>query len=136
MSKDLYSNVLVKQSLVPAVRTATATGSGVDRNEDGLGYQAALVVVACGTITDGTHTIEVQDSDDNSTFAAVADAYLQGSEPAIVGADDNKVFEIGYLGLKRYLRVVSTVSGSPSTGGAIGAMVVLGSPAVAPVVRN
>lgn len=138
MSKDLYNNLLVKQTIVPAVRTATATGTGtgVDRKEDGCDYQSALVVVVTGTITDGTHTVEVQDSDDNTTFTAVADAYLQGAEPAIVAADDNKVFEVGYIGLRRYLRVVVTVSGSPATGGAIGAAVVLGDPAVAPVVRN
>lgn len=136
MSKDLYNNLLVKQTIVPAVRTTTATGTNVDRKEDGSDFQAALIVVATGTITDGTHTIEVQDSADGTTFAPVADDYLQGVEPAIVAADDNKVFELGYLGLKRYLRVVVTVSGSPATGGAIGAAVVLGMPAVAPVIRN
>lgn len=136
MSKDLYNNVLWKQSIIPAVRTTTATGTGVDRNEDGCGYQAALVLISAGTVTDGTHTVEVQDSDDNSTFAAVADGFLQGSEPAIVAADDNKDWAIGYTGLKRYVRVVVTVTGSPSTGAALGAGVLLGSPAVAPVVRN
>nr|WP_062336179.1 hypothetical protein [Herbidospora sakaeratensis] len=136
MSRDAYNNLLVKQTLIPAVRNASANGTAVDRNEDGCGFQSALVVVNAGTVTDGTHTIEVQDSDDGTNFTAVADAYLQGAEPAIVAADDNKVFEIGYLGLRRYLRVVLTVSGSPATGAALGAFVVLAEPSVAPVVRN
>lgn len=133
--KDSYSNVLVKATLVPAARTATATGTGVDRNEDGSMYQDALVVVTAGVITDGTHTIEVQDSDDNTTFAAVADAYLVGTEPAIAAADDNKLYEIRYTGRKRYLRVVSTVAGA-TTGGVAGALIILSDPRVAPVVRN
>lgn len=133
--KDIYSNVLTKQTLVPAARTATATGTAVDRNEDGSMFQDALVVVAAGVITDGTHTIEVQDSDDNVTFAAVADEFLQGAEPAIAAANDNGTYELGYLGRKRYLRVVSTVAGA-TTGGVYGAAVILSDPRIAPVVRN
>lgn len=133
-TKDLYNNTLIRQSLVPSARTASANGTGVDRNGSGAMYQSALIVVTTGTITDGTHTIEVQDSDDNSTFAPVADSYLQGSEPAIGGPDDNVVFHIGYLGRKRYLRVITTVSGA-TTGGVYGAVVVLGDPRVMPAVR-
>ncbi|MFF1960998.1 hypothetical protein ACFVWX_28990 [Streptomyces sp. NPDC058220] len=133
--KDAYSNCLTKATLVPAVRTATATGTGVDRNEDGRMFQDALVVVTTGVVTDGTHTIEVQDSDDNSAYTAVASEFLQGTEPAIVAADDNATFELGYLGRRRYLRVVSTVVGATS-GGALAALVVLSDPRVAPVVRN
>ncbi|MFD3483786.1 hypothetical protein [Streptomyces sp. NPDC058665] len=132
---DIYSNCLVKASLVPAVRTATATGTAVDRNEDGSMYQDALIVVSTGVITDGTHTIEVQDSADNSSYAAVASEFLQGTEPAIVAANDNTTYELGYLGRKRYLRVVSTVAGA-TDGGALAALVVLSGPRVAPVVRN
>ncbi|MFI6296714.1 hypothetical protein ACIBEJ_34350 [Nonomuraea sp. NPDC050790] len=134
--KDLYNNVLLKQSLLPATRTnGTVNGTAVDRKEDGNDYQAVLVLVTAGTITDGTHTIEVQDGDDGTNFTAVADAFLQGAEPAIVAADDNKDYAIGYTGLKRYVRVSVTTAGATS-GGTFGAVVLLGSPAVAPVVRN
>lgn len=120
-SRDIYSRVDEALSLVPAARTATANGTGVDT----AGYESAMVVVSTGTITDGTHTIEVQESADNATFTAVADADLQGTEPAIVAADDNKIFRIGYKGSKRYLRAVVTVSGA-TTGGVYGANVVRG----------
>lgn len=136
VSKDLYNNVLLKQSLVPAARTnGTVNGTAVDRKEDGCDYQSVLVLVSAGVITDGTHTIEVQDGDDGTNFTAVADAYLQGTEPAIAAADDNKDYAIGYLGLKRYVRV-SVVTAGATTGGVFGAAVLLGDPAVAPVVRN
>jgi hypothetical protein len=133
--RDIYNNVLVKQSLAPAARTASANGTSVDRNEDSSMFQDALVVVSTGAITDGTHTIEVQESDDNSTFTAVADADLEGTEPAIGATDDNKIYELRYKGLKRYLRVAVTVA-SATSGGVYGGDVVLSNPRRAAVVRN
>lgn len=133
--KDIYNNVLTKQTLPPALRTTTATGTAVDRAEDQSYYQDALILITTGAITDGTHTAEVQDSDDNVTYAPVADAYLQGAEPVIVAASDNATYELGYLGRKRYLRVVITASGT-TTGGLTAASVILSNPRVAPVVRN
>jgi hypothetical protein len=135
MHPNPYNNLLVKQSLVPAARTASADGTAVDRAEDSSMFQDALVVVACGTITDGTHTIEVQDSPDNSDWTAVADEFLQGTEPAIAAANDDATFEIGYLGDQRYLRVIVTAAGT-TTGGVYGAAVILSNPRRAPVVRN
>lgn len=126
--KDLYNNVSVAQTLAPAARTASANGAGVDL----AGYGSAVVVVETGTITDGTHTIEMQESDDNSTFTAVADTNLQGTEPTIGAADNNKVYKIGYLGNKRYLRVAVTVAGATS-GGVYGAHVVRGAARKSPV---
>jgi len=117
-SRDLVNNISVAQTLAPAARTASANGTGVDLQ----GYESAAVVIAAGTITDGTHTIEIQESDDNSTFTAVADADLQGSEPTVAS---NTVYEVGYLGSKRYIRAITTVSGATS-GGVYGAVVVRG----------
>lgn len=129
---SVYTNVTARASLNPAARTATATGAGVDRNVGADMHRTAMVLVHTGTITDGTHTIEVQDSDDNTTFTAVADQYLQGTEPAIGVADDDKLFFIGYIGVRRYLRVVSTVAGA-TTGGIYGVSVLLGEPRRGPV---
>ncbi|WP_330349577.1 hypothetical protein [Streptomyces sp. NBC_00582] len=134
--KDAYNNLLVKNSLTPAARTASANGTTVDRAEDSSMFEDALVVIPVGTVTDGTHTFEVQDSDDGTSWAAVADTYLQGTEPAVTSSTDETVYELGYKGLKRYLRVITTVTGSPSTGGLYAAQVVLSNPRVAPVVRN
>ncbi|SDK30434.1 hypothetical protein SAMN04488074_105111 [Lentzea albidocapillata subsp. violacea] len=132
---DVYSTLRAKSSLVPVARTASANGTGVDRNDNGLGYQDAMVVVHTGAITDGTHTIEVQDSDDNASFAAVADAYLLGTEPVIASTDDNKTYDIGYTGSKRYLRAIVTAAGT-TTGGVYGATVILANPRVAPAVHS
>jgi hypothetical protein len=128
MRTDLKNSISVVQSLGAAVRTASANGVGVDL----AGYDAAVVVVTTATITDGTHTVEVQDSNDNATFAAVADEFLDGAEPAIVAADDNLTYEIGYKGIKRYVRVAVTATGT-ATGGVVSAAVVRGKARKLPV---
>lgn len=128
-----FDEVLVKRSLSPAARTATANGVSVDRVVNG-GMQDAVLVVATGTITDGTHTITLEDSADDITFAAVPAAQLQGTLPAIVATDDDKVFEVGIRSTRQFLRVVTTVSGGVS-GGVYGATIALASPRFSPVTR-
>lgn len=103
-------------SLSPAVRTADENGASIDL-KDAVG---ATAIICTGTLTDGTHTFELQESDDNSTFTAVAASDLIGSEPtATAGAtpsDDDTVWKVGYTGGKRYLRVAVTVAGATSGG--------------------
>lgn len=136
MRSSLYNVALVKSSIVPAAaRTTTTTGTAVDRMTDQGGFRSALVVIHTGTITDGTHTVTVQDSPDNTNWTAVADEFLQGTEPAIGGSNDDSVFEIGYTGNERYLRVLITVTGTPATGGIYGAVVLLGWPRKMPPLR-
>lgn len=137
MRTTVYSNALVQQSVTQAgLRTnGTVNGTAVDLWSNPVGrqqFKSALIVVQTGTITDGTHTVEVQDSDDNSTFTAAADADLQGTEPAIAEANDNTVYEIGYHGVRRYLRV-SVVTTGATLGGTFGAVIVLGFPRRYPV---
>ncbi|MCZ0996359.1 hypothetical protein O1L44_29890 [Streptomyces noursei] len=127
MHPNPYNNLLVKNSFTPAARTASANGTSVDRAQSGASFQDTMVAIAVGTVTDGTHTFEVQDSADNSSWAAVADAFLQGSEPAVTSANDETVYEIGYTGDKRYVRVITTVAGA-TTGGLYGATVILSNP--------
>ncbi|PWV66006.1 hypothetical protein [Plasticicumulans acidivorans] len=124
MFRDQSQNLSVAASLVPAARTATANGTGIDLQ----GFRAATVIVSAGTITDGTHTPKVQESDDNSAWTDVDAADLTGLLVAIISAS---VQEVGYRGLKRYLRVVSTVSGA-TTGGVYSASVIRGQPLKSP----
>lgn len=133
MSRDLKNNVSAVQSLEPAARTAAADGAAVDL----ANYNSATVVIDAGTATGTTpsFTFEVQESDTTTSgdFTAVADADLDGTEPVITLANDVAVYEIGYRGRKRYIRVtIETVGGTstptlPCTG-----LVLRGSPRVAP----
>lgn len=124
MLKDGKARISVAQTLAPAAHTASANGTGVDL----AGFESAAVVIDVGARTDGTHTFEVQESDDNSTFTAVADADLDGTEPVVDGAaDDDQVYVVGYKGRSRYLRVAVTVA-SATTGALYGASVVRSAP--------
>lgn len=136
MRQSLYNTALAKVSIAPAaVRAATVTGATVDRMTDQGGFRSALVLVNTGVVTDGTHTVVVQDSPDGTNWTAVGDEFLQGAEPAVTTANDERVHEIGYVGHQRYLRVVVNVTGSPATGGFYDALVLLGWPRRMPPTR-
>ncbi|MEU9654200.1 hypothetical protein AB0E00_35630 [Streptomyces sp. NPDC048110] len=129
MRNDIKNHLDPQPSLAPAARTASANGTGVDL----ANFDAAMVLIDVGTWTDGAHTFEVQDSDDNAAFTAVDAAYLDGAEPVVdAAADDAQVYTVGYHGIKRYLRVAVTVTGGPATGAVYGASVVRGKGRVKP----
>ena len=121
---DLKSEIKMKISLAKAAKTASANGASAEVNE----FHGACFVVDIGAWTDGTHTYAMQESDDNSTFTAIADGDLDGTEPVISddSQDDTQVY-IGYKGNKRYLRVALTVAGA-TTGAVSGAYLLYGYP--------
>lgn len=120
---DIKSNVDVDQSILKAAKTASENGASFEIAD----YHAVSVLIDAGAWTDGIHTFTVQESDDNSTWAAVADTDLYGdSEPVIDGAaDDDQKYRIGYKGNKRYMRVITVVSGT-TTGAIYGALILKG----------
>lgn len=140
MKRTVYNHARAKPTLAIATRNATANGTAVDRTLSGASgtnewFSSAMLLVHTGTITDGSHAITLEESDDNSAWAAVAAANLQGSLPTIAAANDDTLYEVGYTGTKRYLRAVTTVTPG-ATGGIYGATIVLGFPTVLPVSRT
>ena len=129
MNADLYNNTDVVQTIIPAVYKTAQTGAAVDLH----GYHGAMVEINCGLWTDGSHAFDVQESDAaGSGFAAVDNSQLQGTEPTVTGAtQDEQIYRIGYMGAKRYIKVVTTESGT--TGMAHSVNVIRGRPRKAPV---
>ncbi|MFJ4687061.1 hypothetical protein [Streptomyces sp. NPDC088789] len=122
MRRDLYAHLAPVTTLAPAARTASATGTGVDL----ANYDGAVAIVHAGAWTDGTHTFDVQDSDDNTTFTSVAGDFLSGTEPVVSNSGTaGTVYRIGYHGIRRYVRVAVTVAGA-TTGAVYGAHIVRG----------
>lgn len=113
MSKrDLEGSVDFIQSLAPASRTVAVSGASADLRD----YKSAMAVISAGAAggTTPSFTFEVQESDDDATFTAVADTDLNGTEPVITAG--NAVYRIGYHGFKRYVRVaITAVSGTSPT---------------------
>ncbi len=127
--KSAYSQAITAITLVPAVRTTgAATGSAVGWGD----CQSVMCTIIAGTLTDGSHVVELQDSDDNSSWTAVADAYLLGTEPTITASTDDRTYDIGYTGSRKYLRVTVT-STAATTGGVIGAAFLKAFPYQAPL---
>ena len=133
---DLANNLIAVQSLAPAVRTADANGTGVDLQ----GFEGAMAIFDIGAEGDtlsGSVKIDVklEHSDDNSSFSAVTSSsdVTDGSVDSNgiwATFDDNAeapaVVGIGYVGGKRYLRVVADFTGTHSNGSPVSAMIVKG----------
>lgn len=133
MRTTLYNIARAKATLAIALRTnGTANGTTVDLHENKDASRSAMLIVQSGTITDGSHAITLQESDNGSAWSNVAAAELQGAAPTITATDDDLLYEVGYVGSKRYLRAVAVTSGA-TTGGTFGAVLLRGFPRRQPI---
>lgn len=131
MRDSMYDDTAARLTLATALRTnGTVNGTAVDGAGSGNYFRSAMLVVVGGTITDGTHTVTLQDSDDGSTgWANVASDLVQGSLTAVT---TGSVQRQAYLGNKRYLRA-SVVTSGATTGGTTTAIILLAQGSGAPV---
>lgn len=108
---------------IQAISSDTTTnGTEVDTQ----GYESLTFVVQAGTLTDGTYTPSIEESDTSgSGYTAVVDADLVGTEADAAVDASNEIKRIGYIGKKRYVRL-SIVSTSTTTGGTVGGVAILG----------
>lgn len=139
--KDLYNKVLVKRAISAVTQTNSDTAI-VSQIIDRQGFESVLFVISTGGLTDAdaTFTVLLEEGDNSalSDNTAVADADLLGTE-LLAGFqydDDNEVRKLGYLGVKRYLRLTITPSGNNSGAAPICAMALLGRPSMAPVTQS
>lgn len=135
--RTLYSQGLAAKALNYAVRASNsaATGIAVDTGVFGNNARDVTFIVYTATITDGTHTVTVEESDASASgYGAIESWRVQGTLPAIVAADDNAIFQFGVRPTKRYVRLTVTDAGSTS-GGAVGAVALMGSSGSNPVAR-
>ena len=123
--KDIKNNFDAVNSIDPDDYTADENGMGIDIRE----FNGAAVVFSVGTVTDGTHTPNIQESDDNSNWNDVNAEDQEGTLFDLV-SDTNQ--RVGYKGSKRYLRAVLTIAGA-TTGAQAAALVIRAVPNYAPV---
>ena len=130
-SQDIHNNLHFVPLIAP-IAARTDNTAIVSSIIDTFGYDAAELVLLTGTNTDvnATFAVLVEDGDASnlSDAAAVADAFLIGTE-AVAGftfADDVECRKIGYLGIKRYLRMTVTPSGNDAGNIFISGIAVLG----------
>ena len=132
--RDLMNEIDIKRAISPvSVSDNTAqTSQAVDLQ----GFDSCTFVIAIGSVADAdaTFAVEVQECDTSGgTYTAVADKDLVGTE-ALAGFqfdDDNECRKIGYVGSKRYVKLVITPSANASAA-LLSAVAVLGHPNIAP----
>ena len=116
INKDLHNQIGVG---VAIALTAVADGEDVvGAVIDRQGSEGLEIIFQVGAYTDGSVTPLIEDSDDNVTYAAVADANLTNTE-ASAALSAAGVSNIGYVGFKRYVRATAvTAAGSTLSVGA------------------
>jgi len=116
--RELYHNLSVgtQVAIAPAAHAASIAIAAAT-TIDTYGYEGILLQLLCGTITDGTHTLAVYESDTDVTanYTLVGAGDLLGAFVAVTSVVNGNQ-KVGYIGGKRYLRVIDTLSGQ-TTGG-------------------
>ena len=143
--KDGKSREYPQMTLTAAVRTADASGSGADRTlYDAQAITHVLLMGAGGITFDATNKIEVvmEDSDDDSTYTAVAQkdcivdagvTVTSGIVKSFIAAHATATaYSYGYRGNKRYSRLKLDFSGTHGTGTATAACAIHGETKSAP----
>jgi hypothetical protein len=132
--RDITDRLHLQPAFAPKAAVTDNTAQ-VSSTCDLLGFGSCMLAIITGTNADAdvTYTVLVEDSADNSSFAAVDDAYLNGTE-VLAGFqfdDDGECRKIGYVGPKRYVRC--TITPANNTGNVfIAGTWVLGAPSRQP----
>ena len=136
--QDLKSNLAFDESLNAIVKDADTNCTAID--SQGFSSVTHIVNVGAPGITFSSSNkidIKLEDSDDNSSFSAVtANTSVTGGtvdsngifQTIDANGDCNAVYAIGYVGGKRYSRVVLNYSGTHGTGTVIGVVGAKGFP--------
>ena len=108
--RDINSEIKLVAGITPVV--ATDNTALVSADLDCAGFTGAMALISYGTIadTDATFTTLLEESSDDVTYTAVADADMIGTESGAnpLFSDDGKCFKLAYKGQKRYLRLTIT----------------------------
>lgn len=142
-SSNYYNNFHVPLLAPAAARTASFTSASFDMQN----YNSVTLIANVGATGDtlsGTNRVElqVQESDDNVTFTAVADSDLArvvsgGQATGTFGmlnsaGSVNQIYKTAYIGNKRYVRVAGANFGTTSSGTFIDVLAEGGRPRYAP----
>lgn len=105
MTRDFASNIDAVESLRPADHAAGTNGQAVDLR----GADSAAAVITVGAVT-GSAAIFLEEADadasgDPDTWTAVDSDDIIGTP--IAAAEANTAYKLGYIGSKRFLRVVA-----------------------------
>lgn len=113
-SRDLKNRGTASGLFGAAIASNTTTNSsGLDTSD----AKSILLIAHAILYTDGNYALNVQESDDDSTYTDVEAVNIIGTEGTIDA--DNEVFSIGVHPQKKYVRL-QIVSTSVTTGATLG----------------
>lgn len=129
--RDLANHVNLQPAFAPKAAVTDNTAQ-VSSTCTTAGFGSVMLALITGTDADAdaTFTLLIEDSPDNSSFTAVDDAYLNGTEAlgSYDFSNDGACRKIGYTGTQPYVR--ATVTPAANTGNMfLGGVWVLGAPA-------
>lgn len=110
----IHQNTLEKLQHFTLLATTTITGTGDQTGVDIQAYDGDIQIILNATATGGAHTLtfRIEDSANNSTFAAVTG----GTFTAVANAASKQVITLNATDLRRYIRLsCSAASGTPSS---------------------
>ena len=111
-------------SIAPAVIKIDTTGTAFDLAQ----YSSATIVLTAGAYVDTTFVFTLTECDTSGgTYTDVASTDIVGTPISVeTTSAAAQVGIIGYIGDKRYIKVVATKGGTASTGSIIGAYIIGG----------
>lgn len=141
--RDIISNVAVASIIGPAAFAADNVPAAIDIK----GFDSAMLAIhvgAGGIVFGGTNKIEFKltHSDDDVTYDAVTAVDVQGVAAVEAGGivlavrtahADTTIHRVGYIGRKRYLKLLADFSGTHGTATPLAATVIKGHARVNPV---
>jgi hypothetical protein len=127
-SKDLFNGIAARQCLAAQTLSATATGTAVDTAT----FESVTGIINAGAGLTATNklTVSLVEGDTAGTLTDVAAEDYLGSGPFDITATGS--YKIGYRGVKQYVAIKLTVTGTVST--PVGASIILSHPTVEPTV--
>jgi hypothetical protein len=118
--RDLINSIRAVPAITPAVQSASVNGPAIDLRAAGRG---AFVVNTGAIVGSGDFGLKLQESDTTTSadFTDVVANEVATDAPPTLAA--SSAYRIGYMGYKRYVRLVLTKAGGTSI--AAGAVAVL-----------
>lgn len=135
--KDIYHftspAVAFRKSFATTDTDAAVKGSAIDT----LGFNSLMFVVTCyGSADDTTkYALSIEHSDDGTDYteavSEVSGEFLLGPSDSVSGAAN--IQKIGYLGARRYVKLVVTPSAAPTEANTVVGLAIRQNPCVMPV---
>ena len=130
MTRDLFSRIAVAVAIEADEQAADNTAVNSDA-VDLQGYESCCFVIALGDLVDANATFAVKLQDRAKSTDSWADTTLVRGSANFQYDDDDKALKVGYIGGKRYVRMVVTPAGNTGAWN-IGAVAVLSHARVGP----